>query len=906
MAGKRAVATAARRKAPQSSRTPQNSQSRSSAKAYRNIPDGFRELLEEEEALNESPVPRPIKRRRLEGSRPVLTKSTRESIENSTTLDSPLPNSQAEDDSIPQQTAFDSSDESEENFEWEDVDIDQDSFPEPTSPSDEHEVKPEAISVVLHHGLNPNASSKRKARKPLTKEERKIRLEIHKLHILCLLYHCLSRNHWCNNHQLQQSLRRMVAIPVGIVTKLHQDPSLGQYKRSQLFKEGLQAVMSSWLGSFKINERGLGRPHWRDDSSTASSSEETESFVDIGEFIEKAQTWEGSADFGAQLFCALLRAYGLETRLVCSLQIMPFAIIATVNSPIKNTGKITMYADVEESEGIDELEDSPGTPSHPTRPGRIGRLGQRKIGLPPAPRKTQPPPRKRSRHVSRPRHPVFWVEVFDAAYQKWIPVDPIATGTVGKTTSLEPALNDPSNLLSYVIAFEESGAAKDVTRRYTKAYIAKTRKIRVEVVEKGDRWFTKVLKLFRKRRLLNRDHLEEAQLYQREYSEGMPKNIEDFKGHPIYVLERHLHRDQVLHPKKQVGRINAGPKSAAKIEYVYRRQDVHSVKSSDKWFRLGRQLKIGENPLKRVMARKVRALSADGEIPAVAIETVGMYSISQTELYVPPAVIDGRIPRNQFGNIDVYVRTMIPPGAVHIKSKHARKAARIIDVSYADAVTGFKFQGRHGTAILQGVVVAAEHRDAMVEVLNGLAYERELTLEAWKRQEAIVLWRRFFRGLEIVERLKQYREFEDEHADDSNDIQEALNQEIEDEEPLQLLDEDALLDTDVIQVIEPLVISTTLQKGSVQSSQDRKTDESVEDMGEVESHLNEMELDALFEEDIALAQQQSLEILEAEDAVEAVVQNVAQLEHNVDSDTWEENSLISEDPDDLDAEPDWI
>lgn len=39
---------------------------------------------------------------------------------------------------------------------------------------------------------------------------------------------------------------------------------------------------------------------------------------------EHAATLQGSRDLGAQLFCALLRGAGVETRLVCSLQPLPF------------------------------------------------------------------------------------------------------------------------------------------------------------------------------------------------------------------------------------------------------------------------------------------------------------------------------------------------------------------------------------------------------------------------------------------------------------------------------------------------------------------------------------------------------------------------------------------------------
>jgi hypothetical protein len=52
-------------------------------------------------------------------------------------------------------------------------------------------------------------------------------------------------------------------------------------------------------------------------------------------------------------------------------------------------------------------------------------------------------------------YPVFWVEAWCVATQKWIAVDPLATATVGKPHKLEPPISDPDNTMAYVIAFEE-------------------------------------------------------------------------------------------------------------------------------------------------------------------------------------------------------------------------------------------------------------------------------------------------------------------------------------------------------------------------------------------------------------------------------------------------------------------
>lgn len=189
--------------------------------------------------------------------------------------------------------------------------------------------------------------------------------------------------------------------------------------------------------------------------------------------------------------------------------------------------------------------------------------------------------------------PVFWVEAFNVADQKWIPVDPLVTKTVSKPSKFEPPASDAQNNLAYVLALEDDGSARDVTRRYAQAYNAKTRKGRVEATNGGAEWWRKVLELYKSPYHFSRDQIEDAWLASREAAEPMPRNVLDFKDHPYYALERHLKRGEVIHPKREVGKVGVSRKEGVPIlEPVFRRGDVQVVKSADKWFRLGREIKV--------------------------------------------------------------------------------------------------------------------------------------------------------------------------------------------------------------------------------------------------------------------------------------------------------------------------
>lgn len=102
--------------------------------------------------------------------------------------------------------------------------------------------------------------------------------------------------------------------------------------------------------------------------------------------------------------------------------------------------------------------------------------------------------------------PVFWTEVFSKPDGRWLPVDPIRC-IVNKRKVFDPTpitINQPSNAavaqfsrfnspvpnkkpsrnpikeenrLVYVMAFEEDGYARDVTRRYAREFGAKIAKM---------------------------------------------------------------------------------------------------------------------------------------------------------------------------------------------------------------------------------------------------------------------------------------------------------------------------------------------------------------------------------------------------------------------------------------------
>ena len=107
-----------------------------------------------------------------------------------------------------QQTAYNDSGDSEESeVEWEEVDIGGQGSTAAAAPHDEHEGQ--SLDIVMQDNESLSKKPVRLKRKPITAEEKKLRLEVHKAHLLCLIAHVEVRNQMCNDTGTQVGLSRV-------------------------------------------------------------------------------------------------------------------------------------------------------------------------------------------------------------------------------------------------------------------------------------------------------------------------------------------------------------------------------------------------------------------------------------------------------------------------------------------------------------------------------------------------------------------------------------------------------------------------------------------------------------------------------------------------------------------------
>lgn len=106
-------------------------------------------------------------------------------------------------------------------------------------------------------------------------------------------------------------------------------------------------------------------------------------------------------------------------------------------------------------------------------------------------------------------------------------------------------------------------------------------------------------------------------------------------------------------------------------------------------------------------------------------------------------------------NIDLFAEHMCPEGAVHMPFRGAIRVCKKLQIDYAEAVVGFEFGHRMAVPVIQGVVIAEEHHDTVMEEVKKDEVERARKEDEKRRKAALSQWRRFLMGMRIANRLRQ-------------------------------------------------------------------------------------------------------------------------------------------------------
>ncbi|KAL2164944.1 hypothetical protein VTH06DRAFT_240 [Thermothelomyces fergusii] len=702
-----------------------------------------------------------------------------------------------------------------------------------------------------------------------SKLERKIRITTHCVHVQFLLWHNAIRNSWLCDPIVQGIMLshlppRLWAeverwkVASGLEVR-EESPASGEVQQdvkgkgkpqprksrdwseaSRRLEKGtvdmshgdplfrlMKYLTSWWKQRFRITAPGLRKrgymPLERLDRLTKAFKQEGhdqerfgERIRNLDEFRVCAQECAGSRDVGAQLFTALLRALGLEARMVANLQPLGFGWTKLEEAdPEKEGFSFGQATQKGSEEAVREGTTAPKPRSTRTTkgamPARTSRRNrQAKMEEPSdselavdnsdddlAIEVPQAPAKRGKIYDADLEFPHYWTEVLSPVTNKYLPVDPIVKSVIATNRelveSLEPRggrADKAKQVMAYVVGYSQDGTAKDVTVRYLKRQMlpGRTKGMRIPVekvpvynrhgkVKRYDQfdWFKSVMRGYARRgpkyplteadRVEDATDLKPAKNAKREVKDG-EETLQYYKQSKEFVLARHLKREEALLPTAKPVKIFKNKGKSGEEEPVYLRKDVVQVKSIETWHKQGRAPKPGEQPLKLVpyRAATTNRQREIAEAEAITGEKVlqGLYSFDQTDWIIPPPIRDGIIPKNEYGNIDLFVEHMCPQGAVHVPYRGALRVAKRLGIDFAEAVVDFEFGHRMAVPVIQGIVIAEEHYDAVMEELAKDEAEKKRKEDEKRRKAALSMWRRFLMGLRIVERIRQeYGQAED-------------------------------------------------------------------------------------------------------------------------------------------------
>ncbi|ONI17468.1 hypothetical protein PRUPE_3G161000 [Prunus persica] len=376
--------------------------------------------------------------------------------------------------------------------------------------------------------------------------------------------------------------------------------------------------------------------------------------------------------------------------------------------------------------------------------------------------------------------PLYWAEVYckgENLTGKWVHIDAI-NAIIDGEQNVEALAAACKTSLRYAVAFAGNGA-KDVTRRYClkwyqiasqrvnsiwwDAVLAPLRDFEVTAtsgsvhLEKEHTGSSsgheqaKSLNISDRAVIATRNSLEDMELETKALTEPLPTNQQAYKNHQLYAIEKWLNKDQVLHPKGPiVGFCSGHP--------VYPRTCVQTLKTRERWLREGLQVKINEHPVKELKrsskVHKVQDPESDNYVGGNSKRTIELYGKWQLEPLDLPHAVNGIVPKNDHGNVEVWSEKCLPPGTMHLRLPRVFYVAKRLEIDYAPAMVGFEFKNGQSYPVFDGIVVCAEFGDAIVEAYAEEEERREAVEKKRNEMQAISRWYQLLSSVVTRQRLE--------------------------------------------------------------------------------------------------------------------------------------------------------
>ena len=649
---------------------------------------------------------------------------------------------------------------------WDEVPIE--GVKESTALAQTLEARPNEFNIAIQDDKQVQQFKKRDLRKFIHEKQRK--RAIHYLAMVVYIVHGYNRNQWLSNKKVHKTLRKLLpdSLMDGPVKKFSKamkrirnngieslEPSV-YLEQDKQFIYILKYLIKWFRKNYKFDSNGmrvLGYiPELKLGELDKYSPKRAPSISNIKDFLSVIKKFKHNRDTGAQIFTAILRSLGFELRLIFSIPTLPKSKDAKMQPKVdfekleRNKDNDLLYPYFW-TEVVNPLDPSEiiviETSCFHDEEKRLSRL-------------------KRFVHekVKRDTLSSYYTDMFY----------PVA---------------DQFNQMTmhYVVSYSNDNLVMDVSSRYMQ--------------DVSFRWFNKLdLRIQQGRTALLFHSILRHLSHNHEYTSednseldclkevaltnyNIPTTWSALKRNPNLVTESTLRYNEVIEsssvPLSSISLDN-------KKESIYFKNHVIVGKSEKQWKFLGRSIQPEQAkfPIKvtkllppRTIANK-RIFNFNIMNNQHSLNETKLYSFNQTCSYIKMKIfIDSNgkpnLPRNRFGNLEIFRECMIPDGCCWIKLNFiesilsAYKSGKLkvpvdIEVQYVPVVTGFNFTSKAGLAIpvKKGVIVLNEQAVIAKKIwLYGRISQHSLELTE-RNRIALANWQGLLKRLRIKRKLEYY------------------------------------------------------------------------------------------------------------------------------------------------------
>jgi len=634
--------------------------------------------------------------------------------------------------------------------------------PEDISDTDEWEEIPlnlerENFEITIDNSTNDD-SRREKIRHMV--REKQTRTSVHYLSMVTYMHLACTRNKWLSDKKVLKKLKKL--LPQAFlkqVKKFKRDIELSNPNRDEKLTPPIDLdpqfiyilkYLIKWFRlNFKICSNGIRvlgyLPKEQDPLSYFPNNSAKMSNVD--DFLQTIKYFKHNRDTAAMIFTGLVRSIGLESRLVFSLPLLSVSH-KTKLQPIIDPQKLSVNKDndllypyfwTEVVNPVDphELIILESVCFH-NEEDRLTRLFRHRLS---------PITKEKLQH--------FYTPIF---------------------CPIPSQFNQMT--MHYVISLDSKGLILDVTLRY--------------MVDIAYRWFNKLdlrtdlgraALLFQSLILYFNKHIQYGPHENRELdvlrelaivNYTIPNNFTAMKRNANVITKSTLRYNEIIEP---------GTPPIKKIildkhkTRVYFKNSVVVGKSENQWKFLGRSVLELEknNPIKMTNALtprtiyKKRIFVSNVMNNTPELNETKLYSFSQTEPYVTLSVVTDIfghrvLPRNKYGNIEIFRPSMVPKSTVWItlpgieqilldyKSKRLNTPFTE-PIEYISVVVGFSFNGKNAIPVKNGVIVL----DTLLVIARKVWFYGMEKIKRIRVQASFRGWITLLQSLRIKDRLiKEY------------------------------------------------------------------------------------------------------------------------------------------------------